>query len=210
MTAGLDDPYDAVPVHTLPVRAWTQTLDLALTYGSGQQIYAEGDRAHSVYAVVSGAVRTVRHSADGRRQIGGFYYPGELFGLEAEEERLFAAEAIRPTRIRSIRRETATQRVIIETALQELSRANQHLAMLGRRSAEEKIASFLLDLARAGPAHQAALPMSRQDMADYLGLALETVSRVLGRFQEEEIVVFASCREFSILKRFRLLRLASA
>lgn len=209
MTVGLDNSYDAVSAHALPIKARAQTLDIVLAYASGEQIYAEGDPAHAFYTVVSGAVRTVRHSTDGRRQIGGFYYAGDLFGLEADEEHLFAAEAIRPTRVRSIRRETATEQVIIQTALQELSRANEHLAMLGRRSAEEKVASFLLELARADPAHQTALPMSRQDMADYLGLALETVSRVLGRFQEEEIVIFVSCREFRIVKRFRLLRLAS-
>ncbi len=182
---------------------------VVIAYATGEQIYAEGDQAQFLYAVVAGAVRTVRHSSDGRRQVGDFYYPGDLFGLEAEPEHAFAAEAMCPVQIRIIRLGSAEDRAFAEAALRELARAHEHLAMLGRRSAEEKVASFLLELAHQGPCGQAALPMSRQDMADYLGLALETVSRVLGRFQDEKLVAFSSCRDFRIVKRSRLQRLAS-
>lgn len=182
---------------------------VVIAYATGEQIYAEGDQAQFLYAVVAGAVRTVRHSSDGRRQVGDFYYPGDLFGLEAEQEHAFAAEAMCPVQVRIIRLGSAEDRAFAEAALHELARAHEHLAMLGRRSAEEKVASFLLDLAHQGPCGQAALPMSRQDMADYLGLALETVSRVLGRFQDENLVVFSSSRDFQIVKRSRLKRLAS-
>lgn len=182
---------------------------VVIAYATGDQIYAEGDQAQFLYAVVAGAVRTVRHSSDGRRQVGDFYYPGDLFGLEAEPEHAFAAEAMCPVQIRIIRLGSAEDRAFAEAALRELARAHEHLAMLGRRSAEEKVASFLLELAHQGPCGQAALPMSRQDMADYLGLALETVSRVLGRFQDEKLVAFSSCRDFRIVKRSRLQRLAS-
>lgn len=196
-------------VPALPVGTCSRLPGVVIAYAPGEQIYAEGDRAHSLYAVVAGAVRTVRHSSDGRRQVGDFYYPGDLFGLEADPEHAFAAEAMCPVQIRMMRLGPAEDRAYAETALRELARAHEHLAMLGRRSAEEKVASFLLDLARQGPADQAVLLMSRQDMADYLGLALETVSRVLGRFQVENLVIFSSCRDFRIVKRSRLKRLAS-
>lgn len=210
MTARLDNACETISASFFPIRGRPQTLGVVHPYAGGDQIYAEGDPAHSFYTVISGAVRTVRHSPDGRRQIGDFYYAGDLFGFEANEERLFTAEAMRSTRVRAIRLEAATTRAIIATARQELSRAHEHQAMLGRRSAEEKVASFLLELAREGPIDRVALPMSRQDMADYLGLALETVSRVLSRFHEGDVIGFVSCREFRILKHSRLLRLASA
>jgi CRP/FNR family nitrogen fixation transcriptional regulator len=193
----------------LPVGACSGLPGIVLTYAPGEQIYAEGDQAHSLFAVVAGAVRTVRHSSDGRRQVGDFYYPGDLFGLEVDGDHAFAAEAMCPTQVRMIRLGSAEDRAIVQATRRELARAHDHLAMLGRRSAEEKVASFLLELAHQGPCDQAALPMSRQDMADYLGLALETVSRVLSRFQDEDLVVFSSCRDFRIIKRSRLQSLAS-
>lgn len=202
--------HDAACPPFLPGGACAGPPGVVLSYAQGERIYAEGDQAHSLYAVISGAVRTVRHSCDGRRQVGGFYYPGDIFGLEVDAEHAFAAEAICPSQVRSRRLASAEDRAIAEAARLELARALDHLAMLGRRSAEEKVASFLLELAKQGPADQAALPMSRQDMADYLGLALETVSRVLGRFQEENLVVFFSCRDFRIIGRRRLRRLASS
>ena len=197
---------DVVPA---TVGALSTLPGVVIAYATGEQIYAEGDQAQFLYAVVAGAVRTVRHSSDGRRQVGDFYYPGDLFGLEAEQEHAFAAEAMCPVQVRMIRLGSAEDRAFADAALLELARAHEHLAMLGRRSAEEKVASFLLELAHQGPCGQAALPMSRQDMADYLGLALETVSRVLGRFQDEKLVAFSSCRDFRIVKRSRLQRLAS-
>ncbi|MFE9083678.1 helix-turn-helix domain-containing protein [Brevundimonas sp. NPDC003935] len=193
----------------LPVGDCCSLPGVVLSYAQSEQIYAEGDRAHFLYAVVAGAVRTVRHSSDGRRQVGAFYYPGDLFGLEVDERHAFTAEAMCPAQVRSVRLGSAEDRAIAQAARRELARAHDHLAMLGRRSAEEKVASFLLELAHQGPRDHAALQMSRQDMADYLGLALETVSRVLSRFQDENLVVFSSCRDFRIIQRSRLRCLAS-
>lgn len=201
---------DVAHAPLLPVGACSSLPGVVSSYAQGERIYAEGDRAHSFYAVVAGAVRTVRHSSDGRRQVGAFYYPGDLFGLEVDDNHAFAAEAMCPAQVRSVRLGAAGDRAIVQATRRELARAHDHLAMLGRRSAEEKVASFLFGLAQQRPCDQAALPMSRQDMADYLGLALETVSRVLGRFQDEKLVVFSSCRDFRIIKRSRLKRLASA
>jgi CRP/FNR family nitrogen fixation transcriptional regulator len=176
---------------------------------TGQPIYTQGDPAHALYAILTGAVRTVRYSRDGRRQVGAFYYPGDLFGLAAEDEHDFTAEAICPTRIMFFERSlTGDDEATVAAALCELSRAHAHLAMLGRRSAEEKVASFLVDMARRGATDLANLPMSRQDMADYLGLALETVSRALGRFKDQGLVRFTSSRDFHIVRGAALNRLA--
>ncbi len=159
--------------------------------------------------MLAGAVRTVRHSRDGRRQIGAFYYAGDLFGLTANDEHDYTAEALCPTRIVSFERSsTGGDGATVAAALCELSRVHGHLAMLGRRSAEEKVASFLVDMARRGASDRTRLPMSRQDMADYLGLALETVSRVLSRFKDEGLVSFTSSRHFQIVRGAALNRLA--
>lgn len=188
---------------------------LTLNYAAGAPVYVEGDPVHSLYIVVSGAVRTVRHSIDGRRQIGGFYYPGDLFGLDAGETHAFSAEALCPSDI-MVHQHGADDlgprdgQAAMTAAMEELRRTQHHLAMLGRRSACEKVASFLVDMARLGGSDVASLPMSRQDMADYLGLAMETVSRVLGQFQAQGLVVFASGRDFHIVRGAALSRLAAS
>ncbi|WP_157683781.1 cyclic nucleotide-binding domain-containing protein [Brevundimonas diminuta] len=87
MTARLDNARETISASFFPIRGRPQTLGVVHPYACGDQIYAEGDPAHSFYTVISGAVRTVRHSPDGRRQIGDFYYAGDLFGFEADEER---------------------------------------------------------------------------------------------------------------------------
>lgn len=174
----------------------------------GQAIYAQGDPARALYAVVSGAVRTVRHSKDGRRQVGAFYFPGDRFGLSVGEEHGFTAEAMCMSQVMAMERSATGDDEAAETALCELARAHDHLAMLGRRSAEEKVASFLIEMARRGASDLTNLPMSRQDMADYLGLALETVSRALSRFKDQGLVAFASSRDFHIIRGVALARLA--
>jgi CRP/FNR family nitrogen fixation transcriptional regulator len=207
-------------VHALPLAVAPQPalrpygdIDVRLSYGADEPIYVEGDEAHFVYVLLSGAVRTIRHSLEGRRQIGGFYYPGDLFGLEPGAHHRFSSEALCPTELiafgRGAQWSALHQHTLTQAALRELARTQDHLAMLGRRTAREKIASFLLDVSARGAAENTALLMSRQDIADYLGLAIETVSRALGQFQDEGWVAFHSCREFHILKRSPLQRLAS-
>ena len=105
--------HDVAPA--LPVGAGLPGVVIA--YAPGEQICAEGDRAHSLYAVVAGAVRTLRHSSDGRRQVGDFYYPGDLFGLDADPEHAFAAEAMCPVQVRMMRLGSAEDRAYTEAAL---------------------------------------------------------------------------------------------
>lgn len=197
-------------------RTPSRVLDkVRLSYAAGEAIYVEGDVRQSLYAIVSGAVRTVRHTIDGRRQIGGFYYRGDIFGLEEGEEHSFTAEAICATEVTTHRLSNtgmaaSADPVLVVAAMGELGRVRGHLAMLGRRCAGEKMASFLIDLARRNGSDRASLPMSRQDIADYLGLALETVSRVLGQLQSDGLVQFASCRDFKIVRIAALKRLAES
>lgn len=206
---------DALPFTITPrpaVRA-CRDRDVTLAYGADEAIYVEGDEAHLVYVLLGGAVRTVRHSPEGRRQIGGFYAPGDLFGLESGASHRFSAEALCSSELIAFARKGPSSRLhpnaLTQAARKELARAQDHLAMLGRRTAREKIASFLLDVAaRHGPA-AAGLLVSRRDMADYLGLAMETVSRTLGQFQDEGLVAFQASRAFRILKRSAMERLAA-
>lgn len=182
---------------------------LLLACAPDEPIYTQGAPAHALYALLAGAVRTVRHSRDGRRQIGAFYYEGDFFGLTASDEHEYTAEALCPSRLVTFERSSSgDDGATAAAALCELSRIHGHLAMLGRRSAEEKVASFLVDMAGRGASDQTKLPMSRQDMADYLGLALETVSRVLSRFRDQGLISFTSSRHFHIVRGPALNRLA--
>jgi len=209
-----------MPVHALPLAAAPRPpprpyggLDARLTYGAEEAIYLEGDEARFIYLLLSGAVRTLRHSLEGRRQIGGFYYPGDLFGLEPGAGHRFSAEALCPSQVIALGRGALGprlhQQALTQAALRELARTQDHLAMLGRRTAREKIASFLLEVAARNDTAPPALLMSRQDIADYLGLAIETVSRTLGQFQDDGWLTFSSCRSFHVLKPSAMQRLAA-
>jgi CRP/FNR family transcriptional regulator, nitrogen fixation regulation protein len=148
--------------------------------------------------VVSGAARAVRLLADGRRQIADFYLPGDVFGVELGERRRGAAEALGETVLLVARRTSLAGRPdqgggLWRLALRDLQRSQEHVLTLGRRSASERLASFLIDLAERLDAPslrlgEFALPMSRQDIADYLGLTIETVSRTLTQLQADGLV----------------------
>jgi CRP/FNR family transcriptional regulator, nitrogen fixation regulation protein len=162
------------------------------------EIFGENESADYIYAVVSGAVRFSKLMSDGRRQIGAFYLPGDLFGLEAEETHLFSAESIGPSRIAVVKRSALLARAIHDQKLvhqlwaqtaAHLQRAQGHMLLLGRKNAEERIAAFLLDMAtRLESQGSIELPMSRQDIGDYLGLSIETVSRTLTQLERDGVI----------------------
>lgn len=183
----------------------TAGLGLRMSFAQNEEIYSQEEEAEFIYKVISGAVRTTRLLADGRRQIGDFYYPGEFFGLEPKEEHRFSAEALCDTVVLVIKRSTIQssgsselQHEIWQATAQELTRAQDHLLLLGRKTACEKVASFLCNLARRQSAEIVALPMGRQDMADFLGLTIETVSRMLTQLQKGRSVRFVDHRHFRI------------
>lgn len=173
-----------------------------LTLTAGQPLIREGDEARHVFNITSGSVRVYKLLPDGRRQIIGFLFAGDFLGLTSGDAYVFSAEAIEPTtacrfvrgEYRSLIRELpALEAALLERAGHELAAAQNQMLLLGRKTAIERIASFLLSLpdqdpARRGPAGEVRLPMSRSEIADYLGLTIETVSRVLTRLKTQGVV----------------------
>jgi CRP/FNR family nitrogen fixation transcriptional regulator len=182
-------------------------------FSAGAEIYAQGEKSSSLYTVEFGAVRVYRLLADGRRQISAFLLPGEMFGFETDTTHHFFAEAICATGIR-IQRATLLQGdlagALLPMALQSLVRAQEHLLVLGRHSAAERAAAFLLDMSeRQGGLRRLDLQMSRADIGDYLGLSIETVSRVFSRFRQKGIIRLPNLRGVEIVKLQALKDLAA-
>lgn len=200
----LDDPRTARPAAAL-----TEVMDrhgVRSRFARDQEIYAQGEEVEHLYRVVRGAVRTTRLGADGRRQVGDFYHEGDLFGLETGPDHQFSAEALTDCEIQAVRRsavrafagDAELDRAILEATRRELQRAQEHLLLLGRRQARERVAAFLVNLTQGHHGPGVDLPMGRQDMADYLGLTIETVSRMLTQLQDEAIVEFSGFRRFQV------------
>lgn len=182
-------------------------IGVRMTFGPGEEIYVQDEDADMIYRVLRGAVRTTRLLSDGRRQIGDFYYEGDLIGLEAGPVHRFSAEALGCCEVQVIRKSALKlygdeglklERLIWSQTARELERTQEHVMLLGRKSACEKVASFLLDMARRFRGEVAELPMGRQDMADYLGLTIETVSRMVTQLQNDGLVRFLGCRRFEV------------
>jgi len=186
------------------------------SFGRNEELFGEDEPAEYFYRVVSGWVRTYRILADGRRQIAGFYLTGEAFGLEAGGSYTCSAEAINDVKVMAYKRapivalaasdrDVATELWTLTT--QELRRAQKH-ALLLVQSAQERVAGFLLDLAqRTSTAGDVAIPMPRQDIADYLGLTIETVSRMLSKFKRTAVISLPSSRQVQIHRSSTLQRL---
>jgi CRP/FNR family nitrogen fixation transcriptional regulator len=191
-----------------------ERLGVRMTFAKGEEIYGQDEDADLIYSVVKGAARTTRFLSDGRRQIGDFYYPGDLIGLETGPTHRFCAEAlcdsvvlvVKRSALRSFGDDGDWDRAIWEATRRELERTQDHLLVLGRKSACEKVASFLMDVAQHQTGDDVVLPMGRQDVADYLGLTIETVSRMVTQLQSSDIVEFAGSRQFRV-KRWAALEL---
>lgn len=164
------------------------------------EIHADGEEAQFCYRVVKGCVRTVKLLEDGRRHVGAFFLPGEHFGLDDPDTYLFAAEAVTDVTLRRYPRRMVEAlaeshlgltRRLREFAVTNLRIAHAQLLMLGRKTAAERIASFLLDMdRRCGSQGQSMLelPMNRADMADYLGLTVETICRILAQMKRDGVL----------------------
>ncbi len=184
------------------------------SYRKDEEIYGEGELAEYVYQVNRGAVRTYKLLNDGRRQIGAFHLPGNVFGLDPDSTHRLTAEAITDTAVRLVKRrslETAAgSNVRVAHNLWtmtagELRHAEDHMLLLGRKTAMEKVATFLLEMdRRLAKAGMMALPMCRRDIGDYLGLTLETVSRALSQLNDQGILMFSSARQIVLRNRQRL------
>ena len=173
------------------------------TFAADAEVYAQGEPVKCGYHIEYGAVRVFRLLADGRRQVIGFYFGGETFGFEADSDHHFFAETLTPTALRamSIAKQDAVPASLLAIALRGMVKAQEHLLVIGRQNAGERIAAFLLDVCeRQGELETFELPMSRQDIADYLGLTIETISRVLTKLRRINVIRLHSSRTVEILK----------
>jgi CRP/FNR family nitrogen fixation transcriptional regulator len=213
----------SAPAHAAPpepaVDDLFERVGVVMTFGPDEEIYAQGEDTDFVYRVLSGAVRAPRLLSDGRRQVGGFYYRGDLFGLETGPTHRASAEALTETRVLAVRRSALwrqgelgerLERMLWRATGEELSQVRDHMLLLARKNAVERVAGFLDDIAQRLGGAWIELPMPRQDIADYLGLTIETVSRMLTQLQGASVVRFEGCRRFRISAPGRLAALVAA
>jgi CRP-like cAMP-binding protein len=200
----------------------TEVLDMVgatMPFSRNMEIFGEGEPAEYLYKVVHGAVRTHRLLNDGRRQIGGFYLPGDVFGLEVGDVHRLSAEAISESKILVVKRsavvalaarQSEVARDLWTLTAQELAHLQNLMLTLGRKTAQERLAAFLLDMAGRGRTTDLVeLPMSRQDIADYLGLTIETVSRTLTQLENDEAIELPTSRRIVLRDVAALRRLNS-
>ena len=164
-------------------------------YRKDTEIFGQAEPADYIYQVIEGAVRGHKLLSDGRRQIGAFHLPGDIFGFENGEFHRFTAEAIVDTTLRLVNRQSlereakndpAIVRNLLNMTTDNLQHVENHLLLLGRQSARERVAAFLLEMnGRLTSTGAMALPMTRRDIADYLGLTIETVSRALSAYRRQ-------------------------
>ena len=189
---------------------------IPIAYDRNAEIYGEGEAADYVYKVITGAVRTYKVLNDGRRQINAFYLPGDFFGLELGDEHTWSAEAVvgstialvkRSLVLNAAKRDGDVARQVWSMTAGELDGARNHSLLL-IQSAQERVAAFLLEMSRrlAGT-NSVELPMGRQDIADYLGLTIETVSRTLTQLENTRTIELVASRVIALRDRSLLSRL---
>jgi CRP/FNR family nitrogen fixation transcriptional regulator len=186
-----------------------QTMGTIVHIAEGREIFAQGEASDTFYKVVSGVVRLCKFLSDGRRQIEAFHVAGDVFGFETGSERALSAEAVNDCTLISYRRRNVEQlansdetvsRQLLQFALRNLAQAQDHSLLLGRRGAAEKVASFILGWAERCPGEGVVyLAMARQDIADYLGLTIETVSRSLSQFERDGVIALPALRQLKVL-----------
>ena len=205
----------SAPPSLTPTRSGStiEFLGIQKGFARNAEIYGEGEPADYLYKVMSGTVRTYKVRVDGRRQIGGFYGPGDMFGVEVGDEHAFAAEAVSDCRVLLINRSVVMARAARDVAVarelwsmigHELERVQDHILLL-IKSAEERVACFLLEMP-VSKGNTIELPMSRQDIGEYLGLSLETVSRTFAHLQASAAIEVHS-RQIVLRNRASLKRL---
>jgi len=189
-------------------------------YSRNNTIFSEGDDAEYSYRVMTGAVRLSKMMPDGRRQIAEFALPGDFFGLNWLEDHALTAEALtdvtlicygrgRLERLGDENREVRAE--LFSTLRHDLWAAQNHLVILGRQSANERVASFLIQLmgrSKQADKRSIDIPMTRQDIADYLGLTIETVCRTLTKLKQSGLIDIPSRHEIVVRNAAALRRAA--
>lgn len=202
-----------------------KSLGWTLKLAPGQALFHEGDPATRVFTLTTGTLKLYKLLADGRRQVTGFLHPGDFLGISVDDEHAFTAEAVENSQLcwfpsarfdEFVEDEALMERELYRLAAHELAAAQQQFVLLGRKTAKERIASFLLSIGEkartaggdaTGPIR---LPMSRSDIADYLGLTKETVSRVISALKRDRVIRLEELNSIQILDRDRLEQLAEA
>ena len=185
-----------------------------MAYSPNSEIFGENEPADYLYKVVSGSVRTYKILSDGRRQVSGFYLPGDIFGLEFADEHTLSAEAITDCKVLVVKRsalnalagrDASVAQQLFALTGHELRRVQDRILLL-IKCAWERVASFLLEMAERASSNIIELPMSRHDIADYLGLSLETVSRTLTSLETAAAIEVSTSRRIVVLRNRVALR----
>jgi CRP/FNR family transcriptional regulator, nitrogen fixation regulation protein len=185
-----------------------------LNFSRNAEIYAEGGDADFWYKVIAGTVRISKLLADGRRYIAEFCFGGDCFGIDHASERMYSAEAVDDVIVIRYRRSATEQlvdqnpavaRLLRDTMLRGLGTAQGRALMLGRMTAPERVAAFLLEMfERRDRTKVLDLPMSRNDIADYLGLTIETVCRILSALKRDGTIAIPNPHRIELLDRSAL------
>ncbi len=201
-----------------PLKDSIELMGAPMQFSRNEEIYGESEPADYFYKVIRGTVRTYKVLNDGRRQIGAFYLAGDIFGLESRAEHSFSAEAITNATVLVIRRSAvaalaardhSVARQLLAMTGRELARVQNHIMLL-IQTAQERVAGFLLEMAeRVQGQNEVELPMSRQDIADYLGLTIETVSRTLTQLEHSAAIALPTSRRIVLRDRTALRQLNS-
>ena len=213
--AGLCRPLDAASLDDVLAEAEQ------MTFAPRDMLFQEGDRAGHVFTLVQGTAKLTRLLPDGREQVLGFRFAGDVLGYTGAERYPFAAQLLTPAHLcrlerkrldQLLRRYPALERRLLDLCVQELAATQDQLVTVGRRTAEARVAAFLLSLAEAGqrrhqPGSVLDMPMTRSDIADFLGLTLETVSRTLTAFRRRGWVREPAHGRIEILRRAALTEL---
>lgn len=191
-----------------------------MRFERNEEIFGQDEPAEYVYRVVSGAVRTLRFSSDGRRQILAFHMAGDVFGLELGDLHTLSAEAVSDAEIvvarrslldKAVANDPRAARCWLQHASQCLLKARDHALILGRKGASERVAAFLLGISdRFMRGQDFDLPMSRSDIADYLGLTIETVSRAFTDMERRNVIALPTSRHVVMRSRAMLVQLEAA
>ena len=197
-----------------PFQSAIKLIGFSIPFLKNVEIYAESEPADYVYKVIGGAVRCYKILNDGRRQINAFYLPGDIFGLEIGGVHAFSAEAVVDSKILLIKRSSLIEiaardnrvaRELWTLTAAELQRMQQH-AVVFIMSAQERVVSFLVEIAKRGAtASELELPMPRVDIADYLGLTIETVCRTLKQLEKSAAIELPTFHHVVLRKMRRTL-----
>jgi CRP/FNR family transcriptional regulator len=196
-----------------------KNLGWTLKLAPGQALFHEGDPVTRVFTLTRGTLKLYKLLADGRRQVTGFMHPGDFLGISVDDEHAFSAEALEPAQLcwfprnrfdDFVEQHAPMERELYRIAAHELAAAQEQFVLLGRKTATERIASFILRLSGRSDGATVHLSMSRSDIADYLGLTKETVSRVLSALKRERVIRLDALDEIRILDRAMLQELAES